>query len=165
MLPVLNYKQVLRKVVFPVYIIYTEEINYEDGLVIINGKVVDDRNQPGDTMGKRRLQTEHSLAKLGKACFSFIDMLDAKSTKFVDSNGRAFIYEKTKTVSVVSYKINKKLAKDTYTVLYLKKVNSPYVVPRYPHKEDWAQVILYNNLPWRLYSLSEDKRPTFRRKI
>lgn len=165
MLPELNYKQVLRNIKFPVYTITSEEVRYEDGLLFISGKVVDDRNQSGDTIGKRRLTTEHRVGSLGKICFTYIEMLDSKSTKFIDSKGRAFIYKKTKMLPIVSYRINKKFAKDTHTVLFLKGVNCPYIVPRYPHVEDWAQILVYDNLPWRLYSLSEQKVETFRRKI
>lgn len=165
MLPELNYKQILRNVKFPVYIISSEEIRYEDGLLFLNGRVVDDRNQKGDTIGKRRLTTEHKVAALGKICFTFIEMLDSKANKFIDSSGRAFFYRKSKGVPIVSHHIKKKLAKDTYSVLYLRGVISPYVVPRYPHSENWAQVLMYDNLPWRLYSLSENKVDTFRRKI
>ena len=165
MLPVLNYKQVLRNVAFPVYIIASEEVVYEDGLLFLNGKVIDDRNQVGDTIGKRRLTTPHRVASIGKICFDYIEMLDSKSTKFIDSKGTAFIYEKTKMLQVVSYRISKKIAKDTYTVLFLKGVNCPYTLPRYPHSEEWAQVMMYDNLPWKLYSLSEERVETFRRKI
>jgi hypothetical protein len=54
MLPELNYKQVLRNIKFPVYTISSEEVRYEDGLLFIAGKIVDDRNESGDTIGKRR---------------------------------------------------------------------------------------------------------------
>lgn len=165
MLPELNYKQILRNCRFPVYIIASQETSYADGLLFLNGKVVDDRNQSGDTIGKRRLTTEHPVGPLGKACFTFIEMLESKGNKFIDSNGRAFYYKKSKFVPIVSYRINKKFAKDTYTVLFLKGVNCPYIIPRYPHVEDWAQIFVYDNLPWRLYSLSEQKVDTFRRKI
>lgn len=165
MLPELNYKQILRNVKFPVYIITSEEVRYEDGLLFLNGRVVDDRNQSGDTIGKRRLATEHKVASLGKICFTYIEMLESKANKFIDSKGKAFFYRKSKFVPVVSYRINKKFAKDTYTVLFLKGVNCPYIVPRYPHTEEWAQIFVYDNLPWRLYSLSEQKVDSFRRKI
>jgi len=165
MLPVLNYKQVLRNIAFPVYILASEEVSYEDGLLFLNGKIIDDKNQAGDTIGKRRLTTPHKVGSLGKTCFDYIEMLDSKSTKFIDSNGRAFIYEKTKLLPVVSFRITKKLARDTYTVLFLKGVNCPYVLPRYPRTEQWGQVLMYDNLPWKLYSLSEEKVETFRRKI
>ena len=92
-------------------------------------------------------------------------MLDAPSTKFIDTRGNAFNYVKTKMLSVVSYRINKKIAKDTYTVLFLKGVNCPFIVPRYPHTEEWAQILEYDGLPWKLYSLSEKQVKTFKRKI
>lgn len=155
----------LRNIAFPVYTLSSEEVSYEDGLLFLNGKVIDDRNENGDTIGKRRLTTPHKVASLGKICFSYIEMLNSKSTKFIDSKGRAFIYQKTKLLPVVSFRISKKLAKDTYTVLFLKSVNCPYTLPRYPHTEQWGQVLMYDNLPWKLYSLSEEKVDNFKRKI
>ena len=165
MLPDLNYKHVLRNIEFPVYTISSEEVYVEDGLLFVNEKIVDDRNQIGDTIGKRRLTTEHKLGTLGKICFNYIEMLDAPSTKFIDTKGNPFNYVKTKMLSVVSYRINKKIAKDNYTVLFLKGVNCPFIVPRYPHTEEWAQILEYDGLPWKLYSLSEKQVKTFRRKI
>lgn len=165
MLATLNYRQVLRFVDFPVYIVSSEDIWLEDGLLFVGGKILDDKNQPGDTLGKRRLTTEHKLGKLGKACFNFIELIDSKSSKFIDSNGKPFYYEKTKLLDVVSYEIKKKIAKDVCTVLFLKGINFPFIVPRYPHKEDWAQVLVFEGMPWKLYSLSEDKLNTFKRKI
>ena len=165
MLPVLNYKQILRNITFPVYVISSDETNYEDGLLFIGGRIVDDRNQSGDTIGKRRLTSPHPMAKLGKICFTFIEMLDSKSTKFIDTKGRAFEYRKTKMVPVVSYPIKKKISRETYTQLFLKGVNCVYNVPRYPASEEWAQIFVYDNLPWKLYSLSDNKVETFKRKI
>ena len=164
MLPSLEYKKVLRTVKFPVYVISSDEVSYEDGLLFINGKVVDDRNQEGETLGQRRLRTPHKVAKLGNICFTFIEMLDSRKTKFIDTKGKVFEYKKTKMLTVKSFKISKKIARDTYTLLRLKKVNSSFPVPRYPN-EEWAQVLVYNNVPWRLYSLSYDFVENFKRKI
>lgn len=165
MIPALNYKQVCRNIIFPVYTINSEEIYKQDGLIFLDGRIIDDRNQDGDTIGKRRLATEHKVASLGKVCFSYVEMLNSKKTRFIDTYGRAFIYERTKVVRVESHRINKKIAKDTFTLLFLKNINCPYVVPRYPHTEEWAQILMYNKLPWKLYSLSEEPVPTFKRKI
>jgi len=165
MLPVLNYKQVLRHIKFPVYVLSSEETYYEDGLLFIDGKIIDDRNQDGDTLGKRRLTSPHKLGRLGKTCFTYIEMLGSKSKKFIDTSGRAFEYEKTKLIPVSSYKINKKVSKDTHTLLFLKGVNCVYPVPRYPQSEEWAQILMLDGRPWRLYSLSENFLETFKRKI
>lgn len=164
MLPSLEYKKVLRTVKFPVYIISSDEVTYEDGLLCANGRVLDDRNQEGGTLGQRRLKTPHKVARLGKTCFTFIEMLDSKRTKFIDTKGKVFEYKKTKMLTVKSFKISKKISRDTYTLLRLNGVNSGFPVPRYPN-EEWAQVLIYNNVPWRLYSLSYDFVENFRRKI
>jgi len=42
---------------FPVYVVHTDNIELIDGILWIDDQVLDDRNMPGDTLGKRRLQT------------------------------------------------------------------------------------------------------------
>ena len=41
-----------------------DECEEQDGLLWCDGMVVDDRNQDGDTLGKRRLQSPHQLYPL-----------------------------------------------------------------------------------------------------
>ena len=45
------------KIKFPIWVINSDNIWEQDGIVFIDEKVLDDRNQKGDTIGKRRLQT------------------------------------------------------------------------------------------------------------
>lgn len=161
----LDYKQICRKVLFPVYQIGHDNIYYEDGLLMKNGKVIDDRNQPGDTIGKRRLSTPHKLARLNLAVFDFVSLMDARGLEFIDNKGFCFKYIKTKICNVKSFKISKKISRDTYTIIILKGVNSPFSISYYPWGKEWAQVLMLDNLPWKLVSLSENKLETYRRKI
>lgn len=166
MLSTLTYRAVLNRIEFPVYAVANLEDSWtEDGLVFHNDLVLDDRNQPFDTLGLRRLHTPHKKKRLSKAYFDFIELIKAKDHQFIDSNGILFEYEKTLFCEIKSYKINKKFAKDTYSVIFCKGVNSPYILKRYPHAEEWAQILCYKSLPWKLYSLSEDEINTFKRKI
>jgi hypothetical protein len=166
MISILTYRTILTKVRFPVYAVLGLDDSWiEDGLVFHNGLVLDDRNQPFDTIGLRRLHTPHKKKQITKVYFDFIELLDAKPTQFIDTNGVLFEYEKTVFCDVQSYKINKKFAKDTHTILFCKGINNPYVLKRYPHAEEWAQILCYGSLPWKLYSLSQDKIDTFKRKI
>ena len=45
------------KIKFPIWVINSDNIWEQDGILFIDEKVLDDRNQKGDTIGKRRLQT------------------------------------------------------------------------------------------------------------
>ena len=71
----LTYKQILKTVKFPVYVLPSEEFYLRDGLLILNEQVVDDRNQSGDTLGKRRLQTPHKVKTLNKTYETFLDIV------------------------------------------------------------------------------------------
>lgn len=161
----LNYLKICRSIEFPVFPISNEDVYMEDGLLFSNGLVLDDKNQPGNTLGKRRLTTPHEKAKIGKAVIDFIDLVNCKESTFIDNAGVCFYYEKTKFCDIVSYKISKKISMDTHTVIFLKGVNSPYSINYYPYGKDWAQVLLVGRLPWKLFSLSENKLETFKRKI
>ena len=55
---VITYKT-LHKVKFPVFLLYSGEWERADGLLFVEGKVVDDTNMIGSTMGIRRLQTSY----------------------------------------------------------------------------------------------------------
>ena len=47
----------LDEVRFPVYVVHSEEAIIRDGLLWIDGAVVDDKNVEGETLGERRLRT------------------------------------------------------------------------------------------------------------
>lgn len=161
----LTYKQILRSVEFPVFKIPSEDFYVRDGLVLINELVVDDRNQDGETLGQRRLQTPHKLKKLNTAYSDFIDLVSENPYILIDSRGNLFHYHKTKFEKVRSYKIKRKEPKDSYTRIWLSGVNFAFIVPRPPTGKQWAQVLTFNNRPWLLYSFSEEKLPEFNRKI
>lgn len=72
--------------------------------------VVDDKNQPGETLAQRRLQLRASGAEvynLSKAIFFLGDLvkLAKKNIWFIDSLGYVFEYEKTRRVPLVYKKI------------------------------------------------------------
>ena len=161
----LDYKKICRKVSFPVYPVSHDNIYYEDGILFKNGKVLDDRNQPGETLGVRRLQTPHKVARLTTAVLDFTALLDCKSLEFIDSKGFCFRYKKTKLCRIESFKINKKISKGTHTILMLKGINSPFSINYFPFGKEWAQVLMLDKLPWKLLGVSEDKLSTYKRKI
>ena len=165
MLVDLNYKQIKKGILFPVYGLPSEEIYSKDGLLLYNNKVVDDRNQKGKTLGIRRLQTPHQKYRIEKIYPEFLDIVRTINKLFIDSNGVTFRYQKTRMCDIVSKRIKKKMSRETYTLLSIEGVNSLYKYSIYPYGSNWAQILYLENLPWLLYSLSENELKTFKKKI
>src|SRR6056300_870883 len=158
-----------KKIKFPVYKIESSNWELADGLLFLEGKILDDRNMTGDSLGVRRVQTPYakdSLYKLSAAIYSLQGILKQKVKTFIDSNGMPFIYEKTLNCKLKYYKIKKVERKDVASILWLNGVNFPFTIPRPPEQGmDWAGVLHYNNLPWVLYEYSEEKLKDTRRKV
>ena len=55
---VIQYSSI-NKIRFPVYELPSGNWNRQDGLLFLDGQIVDDKNQAGDTLGLRRMQTPH----------------------------------------------------------------------------------------------------------
>ena len=53
---VITYKN-LHKLVFPVFLLDSGNWDTSDGLLFIDGEVLDDKNQKRKTLGARRVQT------------------------------------------------------------------------------------------------------------
>lgn len=164
-MPEFDYLQICRRIRFPIYILSSDNVYFEDGLLFLNGKVVDDTNQSGNSLGARRLQTSHRTANIGKAILNFIGLINCKATKFIDSKGFCFSYVKTKLCNVESRKIIRKISKGTHTVILAKGINCTFSMDYYPHAEEWAQILMLNELPWKLLSVSEKEAAIFKRKI
>jgi hypothetical protein len=58
---VITYSKV-NKIKFPVYVIPSGNWEKTDGLLFLEGELVDDKNMPGATLGIRRMQTPHKFA-------------------------------------------------------------------------------------------------------
>ena len=159
----------IKKVEFPVYKIGSSNWELADGLLFLEGKILDDKNMPGETLGIRRLQTPYpkdSLYKLYSAIYSFQGIVKQKSSTFVDSKGFPFIYEKTTFCDLKYYKIKKVERKDVASILWLEGVNFPFAIPRPPEEGMlWAGVLHFKGLPWVLYEYSEEKLKDTRRKV
>ena len=134
--------------------------------MFIDGKVVDDRNQEADRIGRRRLFTPHDLFPLKNSVDSIQGLLKQTVKTFIDTSGRPFIYEKTKRCDLKYFNIKKKELRDTYTLLWLHGVNTPFSVPRPPEPGIFfAGVLLLHGLPWILYENSEHPKKTTWRKV
>ena len=162
---IITYKK-LKNIQFPVYLLPHENWSFSDGLMFLEGKVVDDRNQGAETIGRRRLFTPHDLFPLKNSVDSIQGLLKQTVKTFIDTSGRPFIYEKTKSCDLKYFNIKKKELRDTYTLLWLHGVNTPFSVPRPPEPGIFfAGVLLLHGLPWILYEYSEHPKKTTWRKV
>lgn len=163
---IITYRQ-FTKLKFPVFILPSSNWEFVDGLLFVDGLVVDDRNMGGDSLGMRRLQTPYrNILTLKQAANNSIELIKSYERFFIDSRGKPFIYERTFWTSLRYHRISKVDRKVTASVLYLKGVNAPFTVPRPPPADvSWAGVLYYNGYPWRLYEYSREKRKDTRRKI
>ena len=79
---VITYSKV-NKIKFPVYVIPSGNWEKTDGLLFLEGELVDDKNMPGATLGIRRMQTPHkNLMRLSKQLNSHIGILKQKTKTF-----------------------------------------------------------------------------------
>lgn len=163
---VISYRQI-DKIQFPVYVLPSSNWELVDGLLYVDQLLVDDKNMPGDTIGKRRLQTPFkNLQPLKRAADNFTAIIKCGHKCFIDSKGVPFIYDKTETCALKYHKIRKIDRKDTASVLWLKDFNFPFVVPRPPPTDyTWAGVLHLKGLPWMLYEYSVTRQADTRRKI
>lgn len=151
---------------FPIYALPSDDLEVTDGLLRYGSLVVDDRNQIGETIGARRLQTPHMLLPLRRCYEEIAALLAAKDRVFVDSKGYCFIYERTKFSRIVFHKILKIIPKDIITVLKVSNVSFPVVVRRPPPAgKTWVGMLYFNNKPWLPYEYAETQCATRRRKI
>ncbi len=163
---VIQYKNV-NKLRFPVYILPSGNWERQDGLLFLDGAIVDDKNMRGDTLGLRRLQTPHkNLYALKHQVDDFRGVIKSNEKHFIDTNGIPFIYEKTEFCKLKYYRIKSIVQKDTVSLLKLHGVKQPFVIPRPPASDmRYAGVLHYGTLPWVLYEYSEDRREDTRRKV
>lgn len=155
-----------KKIKFPVYTIESANWELADGLLFLDGQLVDDRNMPGETLGIRRMQTPfRELYPLKRQLNDLNGILKQSRNTFIDSAGKPFIYEKTLMCKLSYYKIRKIERKEVASVLWLKGLNAPFIIPRPPEDGmQWAGVLHFHGLPWILYEYSDTKKPDTRRK-
>jgi hypothetical protein len=164
---IVNYKTIDSIIEYPVFLLPSGNWDVQDGLLILEDLVVDDKNKEGRTLGARRMQTAHKdVMPLKKMLTSYNGILKQKTRCFIDNVGVPFIYEKTKFVQLKYIKIKKVQQKDIATLIWVKGANAPFTVPRPPEEGyTWAGVLHLHGLPWVLYEYSETKLKDTRKKI
>lgn len=162
---IITYKTIL-KVEFPVFILPSDDWTLTDGLLFLENEIIDDKNMPGETLGKRRLQSPFTMKPLNRSVNSFVGILKQSRNTFIDSKGVPFIYHKTKMCSLKYLKIKKIVRREVASLVYVRGCNSPFTVPRPPAEEmQWAGILHLHGLPWELYEYSEEYKKNTRRKI
>ena len=150
---------------FPVYKLQAEPLAI-DGIVTVNGKVIDDRNVNHKTLGGRRLLTPQKLFKLKLVRFNIVELVkDSKSSIgwYIDKYGKIIKYRKTRLEKLVCHRIEEVVYRGTYSILLLDGVNFPVEVPR-PPTGSYAQMLYYKGYPWKLYNiLKEDCTSTVKK--
>lgn len=157
----------INKIKFPVYVMPSENWSESDGLLFLDGRVIDDRNMPGDTLGIRRIQTPHPVGKLNKQLDDFRGILKSEQKTFIDTHGQPFVYYKTTFCKLKYVKIRKAIKKDTTCLLYLEgRGNKAFMVPRPPPDSmKYAGMLYLGKFPWVLYEYSEVRHKDTRRKV
>lgn len=164
---VLTFKEI-NQIDFPVFKLESQNIDKQDGIVFIDGFVLDDRNMSGKKLGQRRMQTPlRNLYELRASINGVVGLAkQVGNNAYIDSSGRIFIYEKTLFCKLQYHRITKVSLKDTASSVHLKGIQQAFQVPRPPHPDmNWAGVLYFHGLPWKLYEFSENHKPTARKKI
>lgn len=157
----------VKSIRFPVYSIPDNNWYIQDKVLFSSsGKVIDDANMPGETIGIRRIQCgRKDLCRIRRTFIDFQSMLSAKSRYFVDSKGTPFEYLKTINSPLIHHKVDRIELKETHTLIWLKLIPYPFKLPRPPYGDAvWARVLYYRGCPWLIYDFSSTKgKDTYKR--
>lgn len=153
--------------VFPVYVLNSDNVWEQDGIVFIENQVLDDLNQTGDTIGRRRLQTPlKNLFPLKFQIDTMVGLIKHRGKNYIDTTGKYYHYEKTRFTQLVCHKIRSVEDNKQSSTIWLKDINFSFSEKRPPKStESWAQVLYLNGLPWLIYEFLEQRKDTTRRKI
>ena len=133
--------------------------------------ILDDRNIPGDTLAKRRLQL---LAKavplfaLTRAIFFLGDLIKLAKARvwFIDANGVVFNLKKTKSVPLVFKRITKVINIPTGgAIIEVEGMSTRFKTLFAPKLEQKYAGVLVNGMSHILYGLYEQKFSNTRRSI
>jgi len=163
---IISYNNIT-KVDFPVFPLPSGDWEVIDGLLLLDDKILDDKNMVGKTLGARRMQTPHkNIYPLKKMIASYNGILKQKSNYFIDNLGRPFYYHKKRFAQLKYLKIKRVEKKEVASLVWVTGFNAPFTVLRPP--EDgmfWAGVLHLQGLPWVLYEYSETKLKDTKKKV
>ena len=164
---VISYNNIRTEVDFPVFPLPTGDWEVIDGLLLLDDKVLDDKNMEGRTLGARRIQTPHkNIYQLKKMIASYNGILKQKSNYFIDNLGRPFYYHKKRFAQLKYLRIKRVEKKEVASLVWARGVKTPFTVPRPPEDNMlWAGVLHLQGLPWVLYEYSETKLKDTKKKV
>ena len=155
------------KIIFPVFVLHTDNIELIDGILFIDNQILDDTNMSGDTLGKRRLQTPmKGLYNLKYMVEDISELIQHQGKYYIDNVG--FFFEKIKRtkVNLKYHKILRVEKKNIVSMLWIKNCPFPFPLKRpLPENASWAGVLYRQGVPWILYDLQEEKKKETWRKI
>ena len=157
----------LENIRFPLYVVHSDEVLRRDGVLWVDGAVLDDTNVHGESLGERRLRTPlKNMYDLKHQIDNFGGLIKHRGRFYIDSNGKFFIYEKSKKATLKYHLIRKVEQKDIVTLIWIQNIPFPFEVPRPPHRTELYAGILYiSGKPAYLYELSSKKCKDTWRKI
>lgn len=156
----------LRLIKFPVFALPEDSWYIQDKVLFLDGKVLDDTNMPGETLGIRRIQCgRKDLFRLRKGYLNLKSMLLSKKKHFIDSNGTPFTYVKTQNGKLKYHKVDEIILRETYCNVKLNNITQRFTILRPPMEEArWARVLYYGPHPWILYDFKKEQgKDSFRR--
>ena len=162
-----NRAHTIKDIIFPVFVIHSDNIEEIDGILWLDDQVLDDKNMQGDSLGLRRIQTPmQSIYPLKYMIEDEIGLMKLRGNTFIDYEGKVINYEKTKTLKLRYHKIIKREKKGVATVIWLKDVPFPFAEKSPPDPDlSWAGLLYDRGIPWKIYNFSEEKQKDTWRKI
>ena len=155
------------KIIFPVFVLHTDNIELIDGILFIDNQILDDTNMSGDTLGKRRLQTPmKGLYNLKYMVEDISELIQHQGKYYIDNVG--FFFEKIKRtkVNLKYHKILRVEKKNIVSMLWIKNCPFPFPLKRpLPENASWAGILYRQGVPWLLYDLAEEQKKDTWRKI
>ena len=163
---IVSYRS-LDKIDFPVFKLPSDNWSVSDGLLFVDGRLIDDRNMPGETLGMRRIQTPLKLGKLNRSINSIIGIVkNPGNTPYIDNKGRIFVYEKTQMCDLRFHKLKDVKRKGHGCSVHVFGVQTGFAVPRPPEQDvEWAGILYFHGLPWKLYEFSDNRKKNKKVKI
>ena len=157
----------LEDIRFPVYVVHTDDVLTRDGLLWCDGKVIDDKNIEGNSLGERRLRSPiKHLYDLKYQIDDFGGLIKHRGRFYIDSNGKFFIYEKSKSAKLKYHLIGKLEHKDVATLMWIQGIPFPFELPRPPAMTmRYAGILYIDNKPSFVYDFSETLQKDSWRKV
>lgn len=156
--PVYGITNTYRKIWSDLNVLYIET-NY--GIFIL-----DNKNIPGNTLGKRRIKLNaENKYKFRKTYYNIEQFLHSKYTKFIDNTGKLFSWKKSKYVPLTYHKIKKVVEYDGQCIIYPEGINFTQKVNcRRAYFTNYIGV-LHTDMGYILYEYTDKKKLDTIRKI